>query len=75
MKLKTFDRVNVAVQAEYTVWDRKTDALLDNFYVDFAKPYPDDGITKVLDLIHRGADIQYVRVNSASGLLDVTVIV
>lgn len=73
MLLKTFDKHNVAVVTEYTVWD-KNESLLDYFTEDYTK-VAQGNIDKKLDLIQKRAEVKYVCVNSATGKLSVSVIV
>lgn len=71
MLLKTFDKHNVAVKTEYTVWNKAGD-LLDYFLEDYTNPL-ESNVIKKLDLVEKGAKVKYVSVNSATGRLSVSV--
>ena len=74
MKLKTFDKCNVAVKTEYTVWNAKGE-----FVESFTEDYLDtnsgrNGILKKIDYENAGAEVKHVSVNSATGLLSVSLV-
>ena len=74
MKLKTFNRVDVSVHTEYTIFDRNG-RYQDSFRVDYTDTTKEGTarLLKLYDLMKRGADVEHVSVNSVTGLLDVSV--
>ncbi len=69
MKLKTFDKCNVAVVTEYTVF--RGDECVDWFTEDYCKT-EGDNVRKKLAYIEKGADVRFVAVNSVTGHLRVS---
>ena len=69
MTLKTFDRVNVSTKTHYTVFRGE------NYVYDFTADYCEDSqsLFKLVHLKKQGAVVRFVTVNSATGLLEVTV--
>lgn len=74
MKLKTFNRVDVSVHTEYTVFDRNG-SYQESFRVDYTDATREGiaSLLKLYDLMKRGADVEHVSVNSVTGLLDISV--
>lgn len=74
MKLKTFNRVDVSVHTAYIVFDRNG-SYQESFRVDHTDATREGtaSLLKLYDLMKRGADVEYVSVNSVTGLLDISV--
>lgn len=71
MKFKTFDKVNVAVEYEIVVFHEGEP--IDHFTVSYLPGAETSNISKKEALKEKGATVRFVSVDSATGLLDITV--
>ena len=70
MKFKTFDKVNVAVEYEIKVFHE--DEPIDYFKVNYLVDTETNNIYRKEALKEKGAVVRFVSVNSANGLLSLT---
>lgn len=70
MKLKTFEKVNVNIKTEYTVFHG--DEPIDSFVVDYLGQTKEE-IQKLKYYEEAGAKVRFVSVNTVTGNLSVTV--
>ena len=77
MLLKAFDKIDVTTKTCYNVFDKNG-----NYLYDFSLNYTSDdvetikaAVLKKIKLIQEKAIVKFVSINSATGYLDVTVIV